>query len=488
MTDPRNALQRMFEPANRWSNFGSAIVRIRVKQVRCHADTIVDIQSPITAFCGMNGTGKSTLLQLAAASYRLPEGESGKRYYVSDFIIVGTLDPNPFAPNARIEFDYWQENRSPKRLALSRREQSGRWRYPRSQPERHVCFAGVGLYLPRIEKRDFVVRKAKHIEVRSQSAVVDRVQDHTCRVLSCSYDEMLVKEVDAKGQSGYILAVERQGASYSEAHMGFGEGRAQFLIEKLESIPPKSLVLIEEPETSLHPGAQHEFARYLVNVAITRGHQVFLTTHSEFVLQALPAKARVYLLRDSEGLITPIPGLTAQQARSLMTDGRSKDLSILVEGEVGGAVLTELIRRSDPAFLKTVYITAVGSKDVIPKAVEALKDTPLHIAAVRDADAGDVPEEDKFVFSLPGDRPPEKELFDCTHFRTHVRDTYRIVLDDFEAELEGVGHHCWFRRLAERAQVSKAVLVGEAARCYATAVPEIDRNALVEQLKEAANR
>ncbi len=51
--------------------------------------------------------------------------------------------------------------------------------------------------------------------------------------------------------------------------MGCGEGRIQYLVTTLEALPPKSVVLIEEPATSLHPHAQRVFGNYLVDV-VTR--------------------------------------------------------------------------------------------------------------------------------------------------------------------------------------------------------------------------
>ena len=55
--------------------------------VRCHTNTLIEVQSPITAFCGLNGTGKSTLLQLAAVAYRGAVGVAGGRYHIASFIL-----------------------------------------------------------------------------------------------------------------------------------------------------------------------------------------------------------------------------------------------------------------------------------------------------------------------------------------------------------------------------------------------------------------
>ena len=64
--------------------------------------SVLQVRSPITVISGYNGTGKSTLLQLAAAAYRHDDGH----YSVADFIIRGTLDAMPFLDDASVEFTF----------------------------------------------------------------------------------------------------------------------------------------------------------------------------------------------------------------------------------------------------------------------------------------------------------------------------------------------------------------------------------------------
>ena len=67
MSDQRKVLQSLFADGNRFANFGEILTRIHIQGFRCHDSTVVEISSPIAGFCGLNGTGKSTLLHLAAA-------------------------------------------------------------------------------------------------------------------------------------------------------------------------------------------------------------------------------------------------------------------------------------------------------------------------------------------------------------------------------------------------------------------------------------
>lgn len=458
-------------------------MRMHVQGFRCHADTIIEISSPITAFCGLNGTGKSTLLQLAAAAYKNPQ-EDIKPYYIKDFLVVGTLDPQPFRDDAAIEYGFWRSNRTLRPLTLSRNSNTRRWQGYGRRTSKPVLFAGIGLYLPKIEQRDFIVRNANQLTISNSSIVSERIKSWTCKILGCQYDVIQKNEVSYSHRTGNVLQVERSQQIYSEAHMGYGEGRSQHLISILETLPNRSLVLIEEPETSLHPSAQFQFGKYLIDVVKEKRHQILLTTHSEYLLESLHSKSRIYLYRN-EHTIDAWPGLTSAQAKSLMTDGVHKALNILVEDKCAKAILTELIGRIDPNFLKSVGIYPGGDKDTIAKAVRTISNTNLVIAAVRDGDKEPSPSEN--IFKLPGTLPPEKEIFQNASVKAHVQIKYQVNLSDFSAAyLADVNHHYWLQKLSDHLGRDESALTWELAGTYALSLPESEIGYLVPQLKEAS--
>lgn len=484
MSDLRKTLQSKFQASNGFANFGEYIASIHIKGIRCHKDTIVYIKSPITAFCGVNGTGKSTILQLAAAAYKLPTS-SRTQFSIRDFIFRGKLDPNPYELNASIAFQYAQASGTPKRLQLEYDSFSQRWSNYRSRPRRKVLFTGVGVYLPKIERRDYFVRNAGSVVISGTQPIDDRSKQWISRVLGIGYDHISSNSVSHGGKRGEVVSVSRNGAGYSESHMGYGEGRTQHMITALEALPDKSLVLIEEPETSLHPKAQHEFAYYLMDVCVTKGHQILLTTHSEFILQALPAFSRAYLARTQQG-VKCVPGLSAMQATSLMTNGMHKALHILVEDDCAEAILTEILRFADLQLLNSVKVHIAGDCNVLAKTMHALKDAKINVAAVRDADFGDNPHEN--LFKLPGSQPPEKELFQNKAVREHLQNTYHLQLADFESSIADVDHHQWIERLADRISHTIPALTVELARIYAHSLPEVEVDTLAKLIREAIPR
>ncbi|MBZ5490314.1 MAG: ATP-binding protein [Acidobacteriia bacterium] len=485
MSDPRSVLQAKFVETNRFDNFGTVLTQMRVYGFRCHADTTVEVKSPITAFCGINGTGKSTLLQLAAVAYR-NNPKFALSYYIKDFLVVGTLDPSPFKMDARVEYKFWQKDHSLKQLTISRNAAKSNWSGYRRRLERPTQFAGVGLYLPRIEMRDFIVRYASKLKVDSSEGVAEHIKKWTCRIMDQSYDDMQRHTVSYSDRSKAVVSVKRGGNMYSEAHMGCGEGRIQYLVTSLEALPQQSCVLIEEPETSLHPHAQREFGNFLVDVATRRGHQIFLTTHSDPLLAALPSLSTVYIHNSSSG-IKVVYGLTSIEAKSLMSKGYDKALNVLVEDDVARAILTELIRRINPTALSTtgIYAAERGAED-LKTTIRTVAEAGLPVAVVLDGDKQPTPKEN--IFALPGTLPPEKELFASAAVRAFVQVQYGTDLGDFSAGLHGVDHHQWCTRLAHHLAVAEEALVWELARVYAKSVPETLAAALVGQLQEASRK
>jgi len=481
-------LANKFLEANRLANFGNCLTRMHVQGFRCHTSTVIDFISPITAFCGRNGTGKSTLIQLAAAAYASPAEET-PTYYIRDFLVRGTLDPDPFTPTASVEYQYWDGERSSpglgpryvtRQTTVSRT--AARWSgYPR-RPERNVFFVGVGLYLPASERRDFIFRNAGRLELRTTETATAVTKSWTSRVLGSAYDTMSRNTVAVSDREGSLLSVTRHGVSYSEAHMGHGEGRTQYLIAALELLPEKTLVLIEEPETSLHAAAQYELAAYLIDVAKRRGHQIVLTTHSEYLLEALPSASRIYLHR--EGIsVRPIPGLASREALSMMSDGHVPALWVLVEDRCGQIVLQEIVRRFDQGFLSTIAVRVSGGAQMIGSiapVVNAIKGVPM--VAVRDGDQAEDP--GKGLFKLPGTGPPEKALFECLEVEEHIRSKYHVEMADVRA-VAPADHHAWPGECARQTGISIEALLTEASQVYAWTVDEIEGNRLVELLRES---
>ncbi|MFN9418448.1 MAG: ATP-dependent nuclease [Pirellula sp.] len=490
MSDPRAKIANLWNSSSRFKTFGNALTKIIVRGVRCHDETTIDLRSPVTAFTGFNGTGKSTLLQLAASAYK-----SSMNLTINSFIRKGPLDKDVFSPNASFYCEY-QDANGEKPLTLSYNATSLRWQgYPR-RPEREVFFGGVSVFLPRSEQQDFVFRNSSVLKIGESKELTREVKQFIIQILSSGYDAIHDNAVSHRSQKDTVLSAKRNGKSYSEAHMGCGEGRIQCLVKRLECLPEKSLILLEEPEISLHAYAEYELGKYLLDLVGRRGHQILMTTHSSMLLRSLPDASLVYLARDQNS-IKPLPGIGSRQAASLLTDGQDKTLTVLVEDDSASIVLSEILRNHDPSFLSTVRIAVArdkresgkidaSGKDAIRNTMKTLSEAGLKIAAV--LDGGEQADTNRYIFVLPGSRPPEAELYECSLVKQMLADRYKLNIPDLDGELSGQDCHRFFEIIGRKVTCAEDYLVRESAREYTRAVPASVVQQLVKSLKEAASR
>ncbi|MFG3523166.1 ATP-binding protein [Nocardia nova] len=123
-----------------------------------------------------------------------------------------------------------------------------------------------------------------------------RMIDDACvatisQILGKKFSEIRVVKHRCYGVIGHSAQMKFGDRSYSEAHAGSGEFAIIRLVDEISQAPNKTLILLDEPEVSLHPGAQVALMEYLRHVCRTRGHQVVLSTHSPTIVDGLPPEA-----------------------------------------------------------------------------------------------------------------------------------------------------------------------------------------------------
>ena len=111
------------------------------------------------------------------------------------------------------------------------------------------------------------------------------------RILGKNYDEARLVEHNFFGNQGLSILFKEKSINYSEAVAGSGEVAVVSCVQRVLSSDKGSLILLDEPEVSLHPKAQQELRNLLLD-QITKKHlQVILTTHSPAFVEGLPKGA-----------------------------------------------------------------------------------------------------------------------------------------------------------------------------------------------------
>lgn len=383
MADPRVALAAKFKAKNRFANFGPVIVEAEIFGFR-GVKARIKFEYPVTALTGFNGSGKSTIGQLMLCGYKkLTTATTGKRFYVKDFFPSSPADPEPFLSDASITFQY-QTDKVDQLQELTVKRAQTEWSGYKRQPERNTEYVGFTVYIPKVERRDISIYNAKNLELTDRTEVENAAQ-YVTRILGSNYDDIYFQGISAKSKSGELGIAKRLGATYSENNMGFGEGRVVYSVRLLERCPEQSLVVIEEPETSLHENAQYEFVKYLIDVAHRRHHQIIFSTHSSVMMDALPPEGRKLLMRDSDG-VKVFDRVSSSRIKTALSAGESGHWVICVEDQFAQSLLREIFRRYNPHLLECVAVLPFGDFKAVKSAKAAIANAGQNVLAVLDGD------------------------------------------------------------------------------------------------------
>lgn len=461
MADPARSLQGKYQSGNRYPNFGEVITRIEVHGFRGIKNLKIEFPFPVIAFSGLNGAGKSTIAQLAACGYRqTSRSTQSKRYYIKDFFPSSIADPNPFTADASVRFEYESSSMPPKNVTVSRAKRE--WSGYKRQPKRNCYYVGFSLYIPKIERKDFSIYRSTKLRLDQKRNIPDSVKEKVSEILNEPYKDVHFQGISTKEKEGELAIANRYGAVYSENNMGLGEGRVLFMVDLLETKPERSLFVLEEPETSLHPDAQYRLARYFLDVANRRYHQIIISTHSGILLNALPVEARCLIYRDESG-VSNYPNISAVRARAILSGGH-EHVKVLVEDDFAKLVLTEIIRLEDSNLLKMVDIVPVGSDSAVKQGMRLLKKLSQTSVAFLDGDSCASPTH--LVYKLPGSQPPEVEVFSSTAVQMEIKKLYKIDVAHHTVQRGGVNHHDYPKILAKLASMTIDAFSTESARIY----------------------
>lgn len=232
------------------------------------------------------------------------------------------------------------------------------------------------------------------------------------RILGKSYSRIRLVCHEFYMCYGWTAVLDSDDLEYSEAFAGSGEYAVIRLVHSVDNACEKSLILLDEPETSLHPGAQKELMKYLANESLKKKHQIVMSTHSPSMIEALPNQARKLLAVNKSlsyvYLASGASSLEESFVRIGASFGRNK---ILVEDMLAKEIVLAAARGAGDAYLQTIDLVSM------PGGVSGLLRACIACAMMGE----------ECIVLLDGDQRPEKPLSEG------VRDS------DLEEELESVG-------------------------------------------------
>ena len=396
----------------------------------------IDFPFPLTALVGANGIGKSSVLH---ALYGMPEGQSTAKFWFStelDPIKSKASDPPRYiyghwhyhykgiveTRKARVfsksrGYEYWEPTKATKGDEM---EDIPAKNYPRKDADRwnavirDVLYLNMKVVIGAFDRTYHFGAEsdkltAKHAELQSGAKKLKSILDrdasswhlgggrervfenrqltneeltNASRILGRHYESaQYIRHSLYPGQlSRDTSVIFNRGFKYSEAFAGSGEVAVVNLVVELLQAPKYSLILLDEPETSLHPGAQRELLLFLLSQIKKKHLQVVLSTHSSEFLDGLPPNAIKVFEDNGVGASRVINECSAYVAFNRLGKQLPNRKRIYVEDRLAEAVVRRAIVGLDPGECDALEVVVAqgGAATILSKQV------PTHIVSNTD--------------------------------------------------------------------------------------------------------
>ncbi len=306
----------------------------------------IDFSYPITAIAGRNGSGKTTIIELAACAYHNTgkgfklSGRKYPYYTFSDFFFQTSTEGSLSGIKIRYQFIHnkWRSPKNPAgRIGPGWQERikrhGGRWNDYDGRIKRTVVYLGIDRTVPHSEKS---VAKSyrKLFEPMVERGWELEVKDVVGRIMGKDYSTFTYME-----HSIYrIPIVSNSNFTYSGFNMGAGEGSIFELFSIIRECPDGTLIVIDEIELGLHEDAQTRLINELKIICERRKFQIICTTHSPRILESLPPEGRIYLEPIGEQT-NVIKGISPEYATGKLSGRKYSELGVFVEDETAKLIV-----------------------------------------------------------------------------------------------------------------------------------------------------
>lgn len=148
-----------------------------------------------------------------------------------------------------------------------------------------------------------------------------------------------------KNSTYFYVLEDEKGRNFSEKRFSTGELALLRLVEKTLNIQPKSLILLDEAELSLHPRVQKNLLDYLKKISEEKQLTIFVATHSISMLRSMPSQ-NIFLLELDNNTNTIRSIHPCFPARAIGTvdfiEDSVYDLVVFVEDEISKQLFMEM--------------------------------------------------------------------------------------------------------------------------------------------------
>lgn len=437
----------------------------------------INLEFPIVAVVGENGSGKSSVIQAAACVYR---GDTGApTWYPTEFFPDTAWDK---VTNASIKYGY-TEGTTTKEDSL--RKPTDRWLGQTDRPFRTVQYIDLNRIQPVGARVGYArIAKSRHSEKSAKTFDEEKVKRFSF-VMGREYDaaRMAFSDIDDNRE---VPVIKRKKNEYSGYHQGSGEITVAELLRG--DLPKYGLVLIDEIESSLHPRGQRRLIRDLAEQCRIQECQIILTTHSPFVLEELPLEARICIV-ETDSSKDFVQGISPEFAMTKMDDDPHPECDLYVEDEAAKIFLEELLARHGEEVVHRCAIVPFGGANVGYSLGQMVANKRFRRPSCVFLDGDSAPGDGCLM--LPGGDAPEQVVFKDLKAKgwgdlwTRVARDTSVVQDACASAMTLSNHHEWVRHAANKMRYGGDALWRAMCAEWVDKYPVVEARKIVTPIMDA---
>lgn len=429
----------------------SQINSITLQGVQGVADATIDLRSPLTAICGLNGVGKSIMLRIiwmalapdaAVQTYgvntRLARSSVRVSLVANNQVLTrvltnGALDTSdPIPSNIQVVF-----------------------------LDAPSASMGVQAFFRDVQSIPDLLNGIDPVQLDGSELPM------LCYVTGKRYSSIEFYEIDAfETPKPYFTATER-GIKYDIRDMSTGEISCFLLVWHLKRAKKDAIILIDEPETYISPAAQNGMMNFFARCSLEKKLSIVLCTHSPAFIKNLEADNFIMMYQSNDGSKFAGRQLFENFLQQIGIE-RYKNNVLLVEDRFSREFCSFLLQRGTLDLLQRTAVLDVGGTAKLSTLLDFFphRNAPIRIVGAYDGDqrskVTEKPDAWPSAF-LPGNVQFEIELRDLVArdpsgaARCLGRDT--DVVEIANGSLMGGDPHDWPFQLAERLSMSYEILL-----------------------------
>ncbi len=379
-----------------------------------HSAQLVDL-GKVNIFFGKNNSGKSTILQAIEMCGLSQEFNNWNQYKPMKDIKELFNEAGPFKVQMNIGNDQYIVEKSASSAPTQKMNTADYRKVPHQNLKTVLIRPDVLQSLsnneaPNATRQKINSRDFGNVTLSQLLYTVYKFEEQNEKVAALGFQELKVKilavfdhlddfEVNIDTQNRPYIVLHEKGEKIDLVQAGSGIYQIMNLITYIHLFE-SNVVLLDEPETGLHPDIQRKFFRYIIELAETKNIQFFITSHSPIFLNG-DSDCQYYRcsIKDDKREVTNI---SSDALESLFgdlglrpSDFFNHDICLMVEGATEVIFFSHIIHELYKDEFKGISVGIVqyggGAAEAIVSGaikIENLVRGQKHLLWVHDKDSG----------------------------------------------------------------------------------------------------